>query len=309
VKRVDRTIVFLTLSALDTLATAIGVFVLLVAFLMPYYQNSFDLESTLEATRVAHEQNAAQLEDVQTQLAEETQKAATATAQAQAITARISALQKQVATPPPRKPAPQPSGQPVVAELDLVFAIDTTASMGPVLNEVARSMASIVRILEALVPSVRIGVVAYRDWDAEPPVIMSLPLTSTRDELQRILTFVGSLRESRIGSYPLQEELRLGLYTAMAMPLRPSARQAIVVIGDAAAHIPVQAETLERARAFAAASDRRTISALFTTTPSSLTAGNSDRPFFIRLAEVGRGVFADQVGSMTESILLSVLAE
>jgi hypothetical protein len=297
------------LSALDTLATAIGVFVLLVAFLMPYYQNSFDLESTLEATRVAHEQNAAQLEDVQAQLAEETQKAATATAQAQAITARIAALQKQVATPPPRKPAPQPSGQPVIAELDLVFAIDTTASMGPVLNEVARSMASIVRILEALVPSVRIGVVAYRDWDAEPPVIMSLPLTSTRDELQRILTFVGSLRESRIGSYPLQEELRLGLYTAMAMPLRPSARQAIVVIGDAAAHIPVQAETLERARAFAAASDRRTISALFTTTPSSLTAGNSDRPFFIRLAEVGRGVFADQVGSMTESILLSVLAE
>ena len=308
-KRVDRTIVFLTLSALDTLATAIGVFVLLVAFLMPYYQNSFDLESTLDAARVAHEQNAAQLEDVQAQLAEETAKAATATAQAQAITARIAALQKQVATPPPRKPAPQPTGQPVVAELDLVFAIDTTASMGPVLNEVARSMASIVRILEALVPSVRIGVVAYRDWDAEPPVIMSLPLTSTREELQRILTFVGGLRESRIGSYPLQEELRLGLYTAMAMPLRPSARQAIVVIGDAAAHMQVQAETLDRARDFAAASDKRTISALFTTTPSSLSAGNSDRPFFIRLAEVGRGVFADQVGSMTESILLSVLAE
>ena len=308
-KRVDRTIVFLTLSALDTLATAIGVFVLLVAFLMPYYQNSFDLESTLDAARVAHEQNAAQLEDVQAQLAEETAKAATATAQAQAITARIAALQKQVATPPPRKPAPQPTGQPVVAELDLVFAIDTTASMGPVLNEVARSMASIVRILEALVPSVRIGVVAYRDWDAEPPVIMSLPLTSTREELQRILTFVGGLRESRIGSYPLQEELRLGLYTAMAMPLRPSARQAIVVIGDAAAHIQVQGETLDRARDFAAASDKRTISALFTTTPSSLSAGNSDRPFFIRLAEVGRGVFADQVGSMTESILLSVLAE
>ena len=46
-KRVDRTIVLLTLSALDTLATAIGVFVLLVALLMPYYQNSFDLEATV----------------------------------------------------------------------------------------------------------------------------------------------------------------------------------------------------------------------------------------------------------------------
>jgi hypothetical protein len=309
VKRVDRTIVFLTLSALDTLATAIGVFVLLVAFLMPYYRNSFDLESTIEATRVAHERSAPQLEGVEAQLANETEKAASATAEAQAITARIAALQKQVATPPPRKPAPQPSGQPVVAELDLVFAIDTTASMGPVLNEVARSMASIVRILESLVPSVRIGVVAYRDWDAEPPVIMTLPLTSTHDDLQRILRFVGSLRESRLGSYPIQEELRLGLYTAMALPLRPSARQAIVVIGDAAAHIPVQAEAIERARQFAAAYDRRTISTLFATTPSSLSIGNADRAFFVKLAEAGRGVFADHVGRMTESILLSVLAE
>src|SRR5262245_27187040 len=102
-KRVDRTIVFLTLSALDTLATAIGVFVLLVAFLMPYYQNSFDLESTLESTRVAHERSAAQLEGVQAQLAEETAKAATATAEASAVTARLAALQKP-AVPPPRKP-------------------------------------------------------------------------------------------------------------------------------------------------------------------------------------------------------------
>jgi Mg-chelatase subunit ChlD len=309
VKRVDRTIVFLTLSALDTLATAIGVFVLLVAFLMPYYRNSFDLESTLEATRVAHERNAAQLEGVEAQLAEETEKAAAATAEAQAVTARIASLQKQTAVPPPRRPALQPSGQPVVAELDLVFAIDTTASMGPVLKEVARSMASIVRILESLVPSVRIGVIAYRDWDAEPPVIMTLPLTSTRDELQRILTFVGNLRESRLGSYPIQEELRLGLYTAMALPLRPSARQAIVIIGDAAAHIPVQTETIERTRQFAAASDRRTISTLFVTTPSSLSIGNTDRAFFVKLAEAGRGVFSDHVGRMTESILLSVLAE
>ena len=49
------------MSALDTLATAIGVFVLLVALLMPYYQNSFDLEETIVQLRVAHEQNAAQL--------------------------------------------------------------------------------------------------------------------------------------------------------------------------------------------------------------------------------------------------------
>ncbi len=158
-------------------------------------------------------------------------------------------------------------------------------------------------------PSVRIAVVAYRDWDAEPPTISTLPFTSTRDELERILAFVRNLRESRIGSYPIQEEVRLGLYTAMALPFRPSARQAIVLVGDAAAHLPVQGETLDRARQFAAASERRTISALFTTTPSSLSIGNADRAFFTQLAQAGRGAFTDHIGSMTESILLSVLAE
>lgn len=308
-KRVDRTVVFLTLSALDTLAAAIGVFVLLVAFLMPYYQNSFDFEETLEQSRVSREANSAQLQDVQQQVAEEAAKAAAMLAEAKRISAQASALQQRVAKPVPKQPAPQPQGQPVAAELDLVFAIDTTTSMAPVLREIARSMASIVRILERIAPSVRIGVVAYRDWDAEPPVILTLPLTSTHDELERILSFVQDLRVSRIGSYPIQEELRLGLYTAMAMPLRPSARQVIVVIGDAAAHLEVQAETLDRARRFVAESERRTISALFVTTPSSLSIGNADRAFFIQLAQAGRGVFTDHVGSMIESILLSVLAD
>ena len=75
-KRVDRSVVLLTLSALDTLATAIGVFVLLVALLMPYYQNSFDLEATITELRVAQEQDAAQLEGVKDQIAEESAKAA-----------------------------------------------------------------------------------------------------------------------------------------------------------------------------------------------------------------------------------------
>lgn len=49
--------------------------------------------------------------------------------------------------------------------------------------------------------------------------------------------------------------------------------------------------------------------AKFVTTPSSLSIGNSDRPFFVKPAEAGRGVFADYVGRITVSILLSVLAE
>lgn len=307
-KRAERSVALFSLSALDALACATGVFVLLIVVLMPYYRNMFDDQAALEGLRMAKSRTAAELQDVQARLDEESSKAAAALAEARRVAALADAL-KRAATLPARRPAPEPRGQPVATELDLVFVIDTTASMTPVLQELARSMASIVRILERLVPSLRIGVVAYRDWDAEPPVVLTLPLTSTRDELDRILRFVRELRASRLGSYPIQEELRLGLYTAIALPLRPSARQAIVAIGDAAAHIPVQAEALDRARRFVAGSERRTISALFVTTPSSLSIGNADRAFFIQLAEAGRGVFTDHVGSMIESILLSILAD
>ncbi len=133
-KRVDRSVVILTMSALDTLATAIGVFVLLVALLMPYYQNSFDLEATITQLRVAHEQNAAQLEDVKDQIAEESAKAAAALTEAQQVSAEAAAIEATVQRQP--KPSPKLADDTkarVVDALDLVFVIDTTASMRPVI--------------------------------------------------------------------------------------------------------------------------------------------------------------------------------
>ena len=104
---VDRTIVLLTLSALDTLATAIGVFVLLVALLMPYYQNSFDLEATAADLRVAHEQTSAELEQIKDQIAKESAKAAAARMASQQVSAEAAAIEARSSaglSPPPRLP-------------------------------------------------------------------------------------------------------------------------------------------------------------------------------------------------------------
>ena len=308
-KRADRSVVFLTLSALDTLATAIGVFVLLVAFLMPYYQNSFDFETTLAEARAAHATTAAELDDVKERIAEDSARGAELLAEALRISARAAALEARAVPRPPKRPPAPPAGETVVQELDLVFVIDTTASMTPVLTQLTRSMASLVRILEQLVPSVRIGVVAYRDYDAEPPLLRTLPLTGTRGGLDEILSFVASLRVSRVSSGDLQEAVYLGIATAASLPFRPSARQALVVIGDAATHYNEQAECLAYVRHFVAESPKRTLSALFTTTLSSLAAGNADRAFFVKLAEAGNGNFTDHAASMTESVLLSVLTD
>ena len=55
--------------------------------------------------------------------------------------------------------------------------------------------------------------------------------------------------------------------------------------------------------------DRRSISTLFVTTPSSLLHGNQARPFFVALANAGGGDFNDHAGSMIEGVLLAVFVD
>ncbi len=110
----------------------------------------------------------------------------------------------------------------MVEAIDLIFVIDTTASMGPVIRELAASTRSIVRILERLVPSVRIGISAYKDHDIPLPPVITLPLTSTDPYLPRILGFLDNLEESPIGSRTIEEDVHLGLEAATLMRWRPT---------------------------------------------------------------------------------------
>jgi hypothetical protein len=308
-KRVDRSIVLLTMSALDTLATAIGVFVLLVALLMPYYQNSFDLEATITQLRVAHERSSAELENVKEEIAEESAKADAALMQAQQVAAQAAAIEARVQ----RQPEPSPrladgTKARVVDALDLVFVIDTTASMGPVIGEVAMSLTSVVRVLERMVPSIRIGVSAYNDRDTGQIPVVVLPLTSANEHLDRVLAFLEQLSSSTVGSRTIEEDVGLGLEAAMLMNLRPDVRQTFVLIGDASVHLELVQETLYRVRNFVAGHRQRTISALYVPTPSSIEHGE-DIPitFFRAVAEAGKGNYTDHTGRMMESVLLSVL--
>jgi hypothetical protein len=93
------------------------------------------------------------------------------------------------------------------------------------------------------------------------------------------------------------------------MPVRPKARQAIIVIGDAAAHPEYQGEVITRARNFVRGKKLRSVSALWITTPTSLEHGQRGRDFFQQLANAGGGTFNDHTGSMIESVLLSVLVD
>ena len=323
-RRIDREVSIFTLSALDVLAMATGTFVLIVVVLMPYYRKTFHDQASTEGVRASVEATVARIETLEAEAAAERAQLAAAQdavsrlrAQAADLDSRISSEQQQLskaqilADEYDERIGELESiiDQRVIKKMDLIFVIDTTRSMGPVLQDLSLNMRSIVRILERLVPSLRIAVVSYRDRDTGLPPVHALPLTSTSRSLGRILQFVQQLKISPRPSKTPQEDILLGLNRAFTMSLRADAKQTIIVIGDAAEHFGDQARTLQRIRNFAFANEKRNLSALFVTTPAYLRYGQGDRDFFGAMAEAGQGAFNDHTGQMIESVLLSVLVE
>jgi von Willebrand factor type A domain len=317
-RRPNRQLAVFTMSALDVLAMSTGVFVLLLVLLMPYYRREHDANAEIQGVRAAQAETIARVEAIDRTATLWRDEASAAEAEAARLNAAAAALEAAAAEQRRRVPAPEGGAEeerggdietPIVRELDLVFVVDTTASMTPVLQEIAVSLGSIVRILESLVPSVRVGFVSYKDRDTGLPPVVAFPLTPADRDLERIVAFIERLSASPIGSTTIEEDVHLGLAAAVAMPFRRDAKQAIVVVGDAEAHAYAKGETFARAMGFAQASERRSLSTLFVSTPSSMRAGNRARPFFTNLARAGRGEFNDHTGSMIESVLLSVLVE
>lgn len=312
----SRTVSIFTLSALDVLAMATGVFVLLVVMMMPYYRMTFDAGAEMDGLRVAMQELHAETEAERRTAAGDLEAAGEMEDAAAAAEAEAASLRKQAADLRARKPKPPPpvdipkkqtGDTQIVKALDLVFVIDASGSMGPVLKEMGLSLSGIARVLEKLVPSLRVGFVAYRDHDVGGWAVNEMPLTPTSTHLAAVVNYARSLRPATVGGSSVTEALYSGLERALRMPFRAGAKHTIIVVGDAAAHPSEQGRTLSLARAFAASGARKSVSALFVTTRAYLRFGRGDREFFARLAKAGGGVFSDHRGELLESVLLSVL--
>ena len=190
-----------------------------------------------------------------------------------------------------------------IADLDLVFVMDTTGSMRHELADLQANLVGIIRVLSRLSTSLRIGFVAYKDR-GEPYLTKVYPLERMNDaHAAELVNFVHGLSAQGGGDDP--EAVDEALKAALALPWRADAQGRIIVIGDAPAH--------QQGHAFGLASSSgarrrapqapRTVSAIF--------AGDSlaFRPFFERLAAAGGGDLSDHQGQMIESVLLSVLKE
>ena len=120
-------------------------------------------------------------------------------------------------------------------ELDLVFLVDETGSMGPYIEEVKARLLELVGALRAmpLCRSLRLGVVTYRDHPPQDGSYASrvVPLT---DDVEAIEREARELTASGGGDGP--ESVTDGLFDVVRLAWRPGAAKAVVWFGDAPPH-------------------------------------------------------------------------
>ena len=126
--------------------------------------------------------------------------------------------------------------------LDIVFIFDATSSMAGFLHQVKFKIANLVTTFKALVPTARVGLVAYRDT-GDDFVTKSQQLTYRTQALQDFLRNIepvgGGDREEAVG-----EALRVAVEQ---LNWKQKSKKIILIIGDA----PPHAQDMPKAKALA----------------------------------------------------------
>jgi len=121
--------------------------------------------------------------------------------------------------------------------LDLVFVLDVTGSMGPELTEAQKRARDIIRILRMVIPSLRVGFVAFRDEVAPDE---KYPLTFDYD---KVIVSLNQLEATGGGDY--NEAICDGFEVALKeQGWRKEARKVVVLVGDAPPHRTDQAKLI-----------------------------------------------------------------
>jgi Mg-chelatase subunit ChlD len=115
--------------------------------------------------------------------------------------------------------------------LDLVVLIDTTASMDSLIESSRRAIDKVITDFGSLVPSLQIGMIAYRDQD-DAYLTRVQGLT---DDRYRILNFLETLEAGGGGDTPeaVFEAIRVAF---KELEWRPNSYRALLVVGDAPPH-------------------------------------------------------------------------
>ncbi len=185
--------------------------------------------------------------------------------------------------------------------LDVVFLFDSTSSMSGALGEAKQSIGWMVRVLQTLVPSFRLGIATYRDYGDEYVVRVE----NLTDERYRLMTFLDGIRAA--GGGDIEEAVLAGIEECTErFAWSAGSQRVIVLIGDAAPHPDEERDLLRRARHFRASGG--TIHTLVTHRKSSKTSASEKDAIrtFASIANAGGGSAAtlDSAGDLVRELLV-----
>lgn len=180
--------------------------------------------------------------------------------------------------------------------LDLVLVVDTTGSMGAVLNDVKFNLQKLVTNLNATGGSIRVGVIAYKDT-CDREMIRVLPLTLLEAQgLGTLSTFLSGLQASGGCDWPEKMDAALG--EAIGLDWRGNVPSSIVVIADAPAHPQDEAAALAIADAFK--------SKLPAAQVSLIDTGSGGHPFMQAVPHSGGGQYVTYNGHILNSLFPAI---
>lgn len=135
--------------------------------------------------------------------------------------------------------------------LDLVLVLDATDSMTPYIKQAKQRLGEVLNVVTTLVPTVRIGIVAYKDYgdDYGPTACKGLRLTSDANAVRAFLNDIvagGGGDEPE----PINEALKVAT-DAKAMGWNMARKRVIVLVGDSTCHPSGRQEAFRLAKAFA----------------------------------------------------------
>jgi hypothetical protein len=190
--------------------------------------------------------------------------------------------------------------------LDVVFVFDATSSMAQFLRQVKIKIANLCMTFKMLVPTTRIGLVAYRDR-GDDFVTKKYPLTHKTQLLQKFLQSIDP-----VGGSDYEEAVDEGLRVAVTeFNWDKNSKKIILLIGDAPPHKNEMQKAQELAKTF-----RNRMSGMVATLDTSMRslqpADPKNRqtvmPEFRQLAESGGGESAlmiDEAKVIRQMVILA----
>jgi Mg-chelatase subunit ChlD len=173
--------------------------------------------------------------------------------------------------------------------LDVVFVVDATASMDRFIQRARATIDDIIADLSAVVPDLRLGIVAYRDRQ-DDWLTRKVDLT---DDRYRIHNFLADLEAAGGGDF--EEAVDEGLRVATEeLGWRGGTRQVVILVGDAPPHPDDEGATLQIVRNFSRAA-HSAVSVLFTTADTEARPTEQQtraRASMEKIARAGGGVLS-----------------